>query len=112
MSQSESIGREAEAQRRKVQAEEAIEAALDAIEYGDAELDYWQRAQLAGAIHSIFRGAYLLALTQARLSLVADHADAGIELDPHIADMDVAGFRTALARAQAEPAKAFPDLVP
>jgi len=104
MSQREEVGREAEAQRRKVEAERAVEAALDHVENGDVEMDDWQRAQLAGAINSIFRGAYLLAMTQARLALVVDHSDAGIELDPHIADMDVAGFRAALARAQKEPA--------
>jgi hypothetical protein len=112
MSQREEVGREAEAQRRKVEAEKVVEAALDLIENGDVELDAWQRAQLAGAINSIFRGAYLLALTQARLALVVDHSDAGIELDPQIADMDVARFRKVLAEAQAEPARAFPHFGP
>jgi hypothetical protein len=97
-------------EEQKDKAEAEIGSALDQIEREGGDLDEWQRAQLAGALNSVFRGAYRLAKFQAALAVVpkAERSKAPIDLDPPIADMNLERFRKVLAEAQAEPAREFP----
>ena len=101
-----SIGRAKE----KTEAEKAIAAALNHIESENRPADAWEKAHLAGALNSVFRGAYLLALTQAGLASVPDteRSRAPIYLDDDIAAMRLQQFRIALAAAEAEPVREFP----
>jgi hypothetical protein len=61
----------------------------------------------ASAIDSVFRGAYLLALSSARLGMLASHQRAviDIDLDPQIAEFDVSRFRRVLQTAREEPVR-------
>ena len=89
---------------------EAIAKVLDTVEAQNRQLDDWEKMSVASALNNVFRGAYLLAFTEAHLAMEPIHqpAELQVRLEPQIAELDLDGLRRVLAEAQAEPVREFP----
>ena len=94
---------------KKADAIAAVAAAIDTLELENRQLDDWEKMQIASALNSVLRGAYLLALSHANLVMVSrnERSRVPVQLDPQIAEMDLARFRGVLAQAQTEPVRQF-----
>ena len=97
----------------RVAAIEEIEAAfVPFVEHG-REPDAWERQCLTEAINCIFRGAYMLATTNAHLALTPPaERSPGAQLDPSYDRFDLAALQKGFAEACRAPVRPYPHFGP